>query len=99
MTLHTFYLLIISNSLLFAIGFIIGKLSSNSNTLTNINDMVTVKSKKETRNTIDLEIDDTKYVSKISTDGLEKKYDSLGKVNKTKNDTASSVNKLKNLKR
>lgn len=99
MTLHTFYLLIISNSLLFAIGFIIGKLSSNNNTLTNINDMVTVKSKKETRNTIDLEIDDTKYVGKISTDGLEKKYDSLGKVNKTKNDTASSVNKLKNLKR
>lgn len=44
-------------------------------------------------------IDDKKFVSDIKTDGLERKYDTLGDVKKTEDNISGSVNKLKNLKR
>jgi hypothetical protein len=94
----SFYILTFTNIVVFSLGFILGKIFTNSQSFM-VNDMVSVKSKKEERNKTNIEIDDTKYVGKIKTDGLEKKYDSLGDVKKSKNDTISSVNKLKNLKR
>ena len=75
-----------------------------SGSTNNINDMVSISSRKQKRNNQSvekpetIEIDDTKYVSKINTDNLEKKYESLGKTKSVENDTASSINKLKNLK-
>lgn len=66
--------------------------------------MVSISSRKQKRNNQSvekpetIEIDDTKYVSKINTNNLEKKYESLGKTKSVENDTASSINKLKNLK-
>lgn len=75
-----------------------------SGSTNNINDMVSISSRKQKRNNQSvekpetIEIDDTKYVSKINTDNLEKKYESLGKTKSAENDTASSINKLKNLK-
>jgi len=44
-------------------------------------------------------IDDKKFVTDIKTDGLVKKYDSLGDVKQTTDNIDNSVNKLKNLKR
>ncbi len=100
MTSESFYMLIFTNVVVFSLGFILGKmLSSSSSSSLAINDMVSIKSKKQQINKTNIEIDDTKYVGKISTDGLEKKYDTLGDIKKSKNDTISSVNKLKNLKR
>lgn len=97
------YILLFTNLVCFCLGMLvfsaITKASPN-----NINEMVSISSKKHQRNKSQIEdkesieIDDTKYVSKISTDNLEKKYESLGKVKSTQNDTASSVSKLKNLK-
>lgn len=46
-----------------------------------------------------LSIDDKKVVVDINTDGLEKKYNTLGDVKKTNDNISDSVNKLKNLKR
>lgn len=46
-----------------------------------------------------LSIDDKKFVVDIKTDGLEKKYNSLGEVKQTQENISNSVNKLKNLKR
>ena len=75
-----------------------------SGSTNNINDMVSISSRKQKRNNQSvekpetIEIDDTKYVSKINTNNLEKKYESLGKTKSVENDTASSINKLKNLK-
>ena len=44
-------------------------------------------------------IDDTKIVTKINTDNLEKKYNSLGDKKESEENIGESVNKLKNLKR
>ena len=97
MTIDITYVLIFTNLVIFSLGLIIGRLFSNK-TINNINDMVSVNSKKEARNKTQIDIDDTKYVGKISTAGLEKKYDNLGDVKSSDNNIASSVNKLKNLK-
>lgn len=92
------YILFITNAVFFCLGYIVAKISTPK-TVHSINDMVSVTSKKEIRNKSNIEIDDTKYVSKIKTDGLEKKYEKLGDKQTVENDTISSVNKLKNLKR
>lgn len=46
-----------------------------------------------------INIDESTHVIKIKTDGLEKKYDEIGKNKTTQEDISSSVNKLKNLKK
>ena len=46
-----------------------------------------------------ISIDDTKVVTKINTDNLEKKYYSLGDKKESEESIGESVNKLKNLKR
>lgn len=103
MTNNTIYILLFTNIVCFCLGYFWCKLSSGD-MHSDINDMVSVKSKKLTRNkseienTEKIEIDDTKYVSKIDTGNLEKKYESLGQVKTTEDDTISSINKLKNLK-
>lgn len=101
--INNIYILLFTNIVCFCLGYFWCKLSSGD-IHNNINDMVSVKSKKLTRNkseieeTENIEIDDTKYVGKIDTDNLEKKYKSLGQVKTTEDDTISSINKLKNLK-
>ena len=46
-----------------------------------------------------ISIDDKKFVTDIKTDGLERKYDTLGDIKKTEENISGSINKLKNLKR
>jgi hypothetical protein len=46
-----------------------------------------------------IEIDEKKIVIDIKTAGMEKKYESLGKLTKTDEDISNSVNKLKNLRK
>lgn len=46
-----------------------------------------------------IEIDNTKIVTKIKTDDMEKKYSSLGEKKETEDNIESSINKLKNIKR
>ena len=46
-----------------------------------------------------IDIDDSTHVVKIKTDGLEKKYDNIGKSQTTNEDISSSINKLKSLKK
>ena len=93
----TVYLFLSTNIVFFILGFIVSQYISTEQ-FTQVNDMVSVKSKSKDRNKTSIEIDDTKYVSKINTAGLEKKYNSLGDVKKTDQSISSSVNKLKNLK-
>jgi hypothetical protein len=44
-------------------------------------------------------MDERKYVVDIKTEGLEKKYESLGDVKESQENISGSINKLKNLKR
>lgn len=78
----------------FLIGYILGKKIENSTT--NVNPVLRHKNKFATDNNV--KIDDTKFVTDIRTDTLEKKYDSLGDVKSTAENISDSVNKLKNLK-
>lgn len=45
-----------------------------------------------------IKIDDTKFVTDITTEGLEKKYTNLGETKNTTENVSSSVNKLKSMK-
>jgi len=45
------------------------------------------------------DINEKKIVVDIKTEGMEKKYDNLGKVTQTEEDISASVNKLKNLRK
>lgn len=45
-----------------------------------------------------IKIDDTKFVTDITTEGLEKKYTDLGETKNTTENVSSSVNKLKSMK-
>lgn len=49
--------------------------------------------------TTNINIDDKKIVTKIKTDHLEKKYDSLGDKKESAENITDAINKLKNIKR
>lgn len=53
---------------------------------------------KPTQKNNSIEIDDTKVVLKVDTDGLEKKFDKIADSKQVKSDISSSVNKLKSMK-
>ena len=44
-------------------------------------------------------IDDTKFVTEIKTDGMNKGYSSLGDVKQSDEDISDSINKLQNMKK
>lgn len=99
----TIYVLLFTNLVCFCLGVLFLNAILKTSKF-DIRETVSISSKQQKRNnnniekTQSIEIDDTKYISKISTDNLEKKYESLGDTKTTQNDTASSINKLKNLK-
>lgn len=94
---HTILILIILNIFSLILGFILGKILSNSGV--SIHENKTAKSffaEKSPKQKVS--IDDTKYVTTIKTDGLEKKYQKLGEIKKSDENIQTSINKLKNMK-
>jgi len=91
-------ILSIFNIFSFGLGFVIGKIWSISGVSTNITSKPQSFFKSE-ENKPKISIDDKKFVVDIKTDGLEKKYDSLGETKKSTENIQSSINKLKNMKR
>lgn len=91
-------ILIIVNFICGLIGYFIGVFTSKG-----VNNSPQSFFKQQNRNTEqvsnNLSIDDKKFVVDIKTDGMERKYESLGDVKKTEENISNSVNKLKNLKR
>lgn len=91
-----FTLLIINT---FVIGFFIGRLTTHSGVYTNQDKPKSFfKQHSNSQETNNISIDDKKFVVDIKTEGLEKKYDSLGEVSKSTDNITNSINKLKNLK-
>jgi hypothetical protein len=89
--------LLMVGACLFFIGYFIGRQSSvgvsNSVTKTNrVNNNSTIIKDK-------ISIDETKVVTEINTDGLEKKYETLGETKQSNENITNSINKLKNMKR
>lgn len=56
------------------------------------------KNRQDTYNKSQISIDDTKFVTDINTNNLEKKYDKLGESTQTSDNISNSVNKLKSMK-
>lgn len=82
----------------FIIGYLLAKCHYNGVTNNSPQSFFTkLKDDKIVNSTI--AIDDKKFVTDIKTDGLERKYDTLGDIKKTEENISNSVNKLKNLKR
>lgn len=82
----------------FFIGYLIGRSHSNGVTNSSPQSFFTKLKDDKIVNSV-ITIDDKKFVTDIKTDGLERKYDTLGDVKKTEDNISGSVNKLKNLKR
>lgn len=83
----------------FFTGYFLGRLKSH-NGVSNDKPKSFFQQQDATKHEINtISIDDKKFVVDIKTDGLEKKYDSLGDVKTTEENISNSVNKLKNLKR
>lgn len=94
-------ILIILNIITIAIGYIIGKMhTSDGQGKSGTPSMIKHKHSKSSENNQNkITIDDRKFVTDISTDGIEKKYSELGNTKITDDNISASVNKLQNLKR
>lgn len=93
------YLLIVLNIIIFGIGYIVGKINSYSPGKNGIH-LGPLHGVDNTHNTHNkVKIDQTKFVTEISVEGIEKKYDKLGETQLSADNIEVSVNKLKNLKR
>ncbi len=94
-------ILICSYMIVFSLGVAFGYLFlAKGITGTNFNAPTSfLKSQgKPTQKSNSIQIDDTKVVLKVDTDGLEKKFDKIAESKKVKSDISSSVNKLKSMK-
>lgn len=93
-----FYFIIIIYLLLliviFILGYILGKLSSNNG----VSNTIHKKQKHSINDQLINTIDDTKFVVKIKTEELEKKYTELGETRNSEDNITNSVSKLKNMK-
>lgn len=85
---------------IFSVGLYVGKNMGSSQAATEDSPKSFLKTSGQgNRNkSANIEIDDTKVVLKVDTDGMEKKFDQMTQSKSVKNNISSSVNKLKSMK-
>ena len=81
--------------IVFALGYIAAKISLNNGVLINKPISIFDKQTIKTHSTID----DTKFIVKINTNELQKKYNELGENKSSEESISNSVDKLKNMKK
>lgn len=83
------------------IGYILGRISSNNGVIQYGSSRPKSFFEKESSQEVHgpLEIDSKKFVTDIKTDGMERKYDSLGDTKVSDENITDSISKLKNMKR
>jgi hypothetical protein len=86
------------------IGYLLGRLNQggigvlySDQSTTNANDKV-IKNNTAKQKPL-IKIDETKFVTEIDTNSMEKKFDNLGDIKTSTDNVSESINKLKNLKR
>jgi hypothetical protein len=97
--INNLYILITLNIIIFILGYLLGQYNRKIEYDRPTSFLSKNKNAKEVSQKIDIDIDERKIVTKINTDNLEKKYDSLAQTQVSQNDIGESINKLKNLKR
>ena len=107
------FLVIASYFIVFSLGYILAKMNSpkasantqpiyisSPNQTTETRTTSEVLSKPSPRKIERIEIDDSKFITEMTTDNLEKKYDDLGKTTVAKDEGLSAnVSKLASLKK
>jgi hypothetical protein len=89
----------IINILSFSLGYILGKLRPISGVSNSSQAYFGGPgNQSNTNNKAKISIDDTKFVTEIKTEGLEKKYNNLGDKKVSNENIGNSINKLKNMK-
>lgn len=88
-------MLVAINSL--CIGYFVGR---SFNSIKDVQDSESFfkKEKRQKNEKTPVLINESKFVSNIKTDGLEKKYTTLGETQISNDNISSSINKLKNMK-
>lgn len=87
------------NILSFFLGYILGKLRPISGVSNSSQAYFgSPGNKLNTNNRTKISIDDTKFVTEIKTEGLEKKYNDLGDKTISNENIGNSISKLKNMK-
>jgi hypothetical protein len=92
-------ILILFNFVSFGIGYIIGQLNNNRHIMIEKPTSKRNKQYNDEKSQNKIIIDDRKFVTDISVDGMEKKYNELGNTKLSNENISESVNKLQNLKR
>jgi hypothetical protein len=84
---------------IFSLGLYVGRFIANSQAGSQDSPKGFLKTQgKPNNNSSSIEIDSTKVVLKVDTEGMEKKFDKITESKSVKNDISSSVNKLKSMK-
>lgn len=91
--------LLILGACLFFIGYLLGKQSSHGVSTGVEKGSISFFKQQQDEMPKPILMDDRKFVTDIKTEGLEKKYESLGDVKESQENISESINKLKNLKR
>jgi len=100
--MESFYLIVV-----FSLGYIAGSLDSlrrslrvSGHTESSVSSFVTEVNRDQKRQAkAKISIDNSTYVTDISTDGIESKGSPLGTVSQSKDDISSAANKLAQLKK
>lgn len=97
-----FFLFVVLFFVVFAIGFVLGKISSNTGVIQYKESKPKSFFDKEKEDSQEKSgapsIDSSKFVVNIKTDGMEKKYNSLGETKVSNENISNSISKLKNMK-
>ena len=92
-------LFVVSYIIVFLLGLFIGISYSNRGVSNNsIFHNKVNKNTSPTNSGVSISIDDTKFVTEIKTDGMEKKFETIGDTKNSTDNISNSIAKLKNLK-
>ena len=90
---------IISYFIVFILGLIIGLFWVNRGVSNTVNTFRRSGSNNPSSTNSSITIDTSKVVTDIKTDGMEKKYQSIGDTKQSSENISNSIAKLKNMKR
>lgn len=92
------YLIVILNLICFILGFLVARLLSFGGVSYNSQANIATPGKNQEKLTKKVSIDDSKYITSIDTNSLERKYTNIAEEKHSEENISSSVSKLKQMK-
>lgn len=94
----TIYLIVVLNLICFILGFLAAKLLVFGGVSYNSQPHIATPGKNQEKLTKKVSIDDSKYITNIDTNSLERKYTNIAEEQHSEENISSSVSKLKQMK-